>query len=440
MDTSLQLPMPIPKHGWVPREMHRELVRMMYENNLLTFHTERTFPLKKGGKTDIFVNVRLVRSFPAMIPVLAKLYAHPLRWINADLFADVPDAISPLCGHISAETGKPYVTIRKEPKEGRVSDANIVGSFKSSDSVVIIDDVITDGASKIGPIAVCREKGLVVKAILPLVDRQDGWQENFQEIGMDVPVWAGLTLHDVRRELISLGLMRRANPELEEDNPIIVALDGQPWEKMQRIADVLRPTGCIFKVNDVLVEEGLNLLPELSAYGRIMVDLKLHDIPQTVENVCRRMRNHPPWAITVHASGGRKMVESARRGLGNAPTKILAVTILTSFTPSDCDKIYHRRPLIQVGLLANEVSRAGADGFVCSPREGWYLRKHYKKMLIVTPGVRPLGSAKGDQKRTATPEYAISHGANYVVIGRPITGAKKPLDAMTRILIENGLM
>jgi len=124
-----------------------------------------------------------------------------------------------------------------------------------------------------------------VAAIVVMVDRQQGWKKKLADAGFgDIPIWAATTLHDVRRYLIGNGLMQRCDPEAEEKNPIIVALDGKKWEDVLPIIDQLRTTGCILKVNDMLLNEGIRrLLPNLSVYGRVMADIKGHDIKNTLE-------------------------------------------------------------------------------------------------------------------------------------------------------------
>ncbi len=126
----------------------------------------------------------------------------------------------------------PYITIREQAKEGRVAKANSIGSAPFGSSAVIIDDVITDGESKIVPYRQAKEMGLRVENLVVLVDRQQGWKQKFEENSIDLSVWAGMTLHDVRKLLITdFGIMQRCAPEVEQKNPIIVALDERVGKK-----------------------------------------------------------------------------------------------------------------------------------------------------------------------------------------------------------------
>lgn len=314
--------LPVPETNWLPREFHAQVAQWLIKYKLSKLDNTRQLPLANGGKTDAYIDVRPGRSNSEANLMLASLYAMPLRWLGISRFLEVPDAISGVAALTSAITGIPYATIRKQPKEGRASDAQIIGEVLAGEEVVIIDDVITDGESKLPALRLCEERGIKVRAIVVLVDRQQGWREHFNKRGITVPVWAGMTLHDFRREAIASGVMLRCDSAIEGKNPIIVALDGKSYDETIAIADRLRPTGCILKVNDLLFAKGIDtLVPELSTYARVMADLKCHEIPNTVVNVCLRIFEFKqrPWAVTVHASGGGEMVSAAHKNLCRVP-------------------------------------------------------------------------------------------------------------------------
>ena len=233
--------------------------------------------------------------------------------------------------------------------------------------------------------------------------------------------------------------MQRCDPAVEEANPIIVALDGRSWEGVLPLLDSLRTSGCIWKVNDLMLQKGLEgILPNLSVYGRVMVDLKGHDIPNTVSNICRHLRKCPPWAVTVHASGWSEMIGAAVTSLAGTGTKVLAVTVLTSLDASGCKEVYNRQPVDQVMHLAKIAFEAGVDGFVCSPEEVGILSSMAwgRKMLFVTPGIRSSGVASGDQQRIGTPKAAMEAGATHLVIGRQILESADPVAEVARIRQE----
>ena len=409
----------------------------LLEFRLLKFDNGRNLPLKSGGKTDVYINLRDARDNPEAISYLAELFAWPVTQLGVERFVEVPDSVSCFAGPLAIETRIPYLTIRDEAKEGRVGNARVIGHANPGDSVCIIDDVITDGASKIGPFIQCHTKmNLAVQALVVLVDRQQGWQQ--QETIKGVNVWAGMTLHDVRRELIAMGEMRRCEEVIEEKNPIIVALDGKSWDEILPLIDQLRTTGCILKVNDFVFAEGMDhLLPELSVYGRVMVDLKCHDIPNPVENACKRLAKHNVWAVTAHASGGGEMVKVAVKALAGTNTKVLAITALTSLDDEECKKIYGKTSAEAVRGLAFLAHTGGAHGFVCSPQEVSDLKAQFpENKLFVTPGVRSDNKAINDQARIATPKGAINNGSHHLVMGRQILGAKDPVAEVKRVLTE----
>ena len=425
----------VPQGRWLDPGQHAEVVRMLLAHGLIEISEAFDKPLANGGTTDIYVNLRLARNSPAVIPLIAGLYADPLRRLGLDRFVEVPDAVSCFAGHISTMTGLPMVTVRKHPKEGRVANADMIGTMRWNERFAIIDDVVTDGASKIEPYRKCvAATGLCGAPLVVLVDREQGWRKRFAEEGVDMHVWAGMTLHDIRCELIASGAMRRCDPEREKRNPVVVALDGKTWNEILPLIARLRTTGCILKVNDLIFEEGMNLIPELETYGRVMVDFKWHDIPATMGNAAARLRPFAPWAVTVHASAGMEGIKAVAKALEGTLTKVLVVTVLTSFDPAMCGEVYHAKPLDQVLAFAKIAPGAGAHGFVCSPAEVGALKSLYPEATFVVPGVRSPGASSDDQERVDTPANAIAAGADHVVMGRQILGAPDPIHELMRVL------
>ncbi len=272
-----------PTQPWLTDVEREELCQGLIRFGLIEWDNKRSLPLKSGGKTDVYINLRDARNNPEAISFITRFFSNPLRRIGFDRFVEVPDSVSCFVGPLSLATNIPYLTIRENPKEGRVAKSNVIGTAPYGATACIIDDVITDGASKIIPYRECEKMGLRGLPLIVLVDRQQGWEKNFKEAGLDVSVWPALTLHDVRRYLIEHGLMERCDKDVENGNRIIVALDGKDWKEILPIVDQLRTTGCIFKVNDLMFEEGFrNIIPNLSVYGRVMIDLKGHDIKNTL--------------------------------------------------------------------------------------------------------------------------------------------------------------
>ncbi len=170
---------------------------------------------------------------------------------------------------------------------------------------------------------------------------------------------------------------------------------------------------------------------------RVFLDLKLHDIPNTVAGAIRAILPLEPALLTVHASGGASMLAAAAEAAAGSSTRLLAVTVLTSL---DADQLaatgVSGEPSEQVLRLAHLASGAGIEGFVCSPLEAQALREAVPAAHLVTPGIRSAGGDRGDQQRVSTPAQAIRSGAAQVVIGRPITQAENPVAAFNTILHE----
>ena len=223
------------------------------------------------------------------------------------------------------------------------------------------------------------------------------------------------------------------------DPRIIIALDYADPAQALNLTRRLDPGACRLKVGKELFTRcGPAVLEQLIGQGfDIFLDLKFHDIPNTVASACAVAADLGVWMINVHASGGRRMLEAARERLENCPhrPKLIAVTVLTSMSAADLDEIgIHTSPEEQVLKLARLAAGTGLDGVVCSAAEaGMLRRKMGSEFCLVTPGIRPAGLTHNDQQRVTTPEEAIANGSDYLVIGRPITQAEDPLKALTTI-------
>ena len=197
-----------------------------------------------------------------------------------------------------------------------------------------------------------------------------------------------------------------------------------------------------FKVGlELFCAGGPRVVAPLIAQGKsVFLDLKLHDIPRTVERAVVAAARHGAQLITVHAAGGREMLRAAATAAAGAPTRprLLAVTVLTSLDASDfADLGVSRAPSDQVAHLAELAVAEGIDGLVCSPQEVGRLRRTLGPgPLLVTPGIRMPEDGAGDQKRTGTPRQAALDGASHIVVGRPILEAADPVAAARRILAE----
>ena len=220
---------------------------------------------------------------------------------------------------------------------------------------------------------------------------------------------------------------------------LIIALDFPTAAQALAFVEPLSPAECKLKVGfELFVAAGPDFVRQLAGRGfEVFLDLKFHDIPNTVASACKAATGLGVWMINVHAAGGAKMMQAAREALQgfDNPPKLIAVTVLTSM-----DKVQlagtgvTAEPAQQVQHLAQLAASSGLDGVVCSAQEAVMLRQLLgDDFLLVTPGIRPVGSDQGDQSRVMTPAQAREAGVSYVVVGRPITQAADPQAVITQI-------
>ena len=220
---------------------------------------------------------------------------------------------------------------------------------------------------------------------------------------------------------------------------LIIALDFPTKDQALQFIKPLSPNDCKLKVGfELFVAAGPDFVRLLVDKGfDVFLDLKFHDIPNTVASACQSASALGVWMMNVHASGGDKMMAAARQSLidCNSTSKLIAVTVLTSMDQMQLSAInVHETPENQVKHLAHLTKRASLDGVVCSANEARMLRKSFgDDFLLVTPGIRPTDSAIGDQQRVMTPAEANEAGVSYIVVGRPITQSQIPLSVIEKI-------
>ncbi|WP_180040242.1 MULTISPECIES: orotidine-5'-phosphate decarboxylase [unclassified Acinetobacter] len=221
---------------------------------------------------------------------------------------------------------------------------------------------------------------------------------------------------------------------------IIVALDAKSQYDALTIAEQLDPALCRVKVGkELFTHEGPSVVKALHDKGfEVFLDLKFHDIPNTTAQAVCAAADMGVWMVNVHASGGRKMMETCveRLKTGNYNTQLIAVTVLTSMGREDlADLGLDVEPFEHVKRLATLTKESGLDGVVCSAQEAKMLRETLgAEFALVTPGIRPAGSAADDQKRIVTPKQAMLDGSTHLVIGRPITKSDNMRQTLKDIL------
>ncbi len=235
--------------------------------------------------------------------------------------------------------------------------------------------------------------------------------------------------------------MSDVNSPAESKSPVIVALDYDNSGEALALVEQLDPSYCRLKVGKQLFTlAGPQFVTRLIDSGYdVFLDLKFHDIPNTVASACKVAADLGVWMLNVHAGGGRRMMEAAREAVdklyGTKPPLLIAVSVLTSMSSEDLRETGVEHSLEeQVKSLSGLAFNAGLDGVVCSAREAGMLKQAFGPgFCLVTPGIRTPDSARNDQRRVLTPVDAVKNGADYLVIGRSITAAENPSNTLLAI-------
>lgn len=243
-------------------------------------------------------------------------------------------------------------------------------------------------------------------------------------------------------QLFQLGQHLPNVPIVMSDPKVLVALDYSSKSEVLSMVDRLDPALCRLKVGKQLFTyHGPAIVEHFQKRGfDVFLDLKFHDIPNTVAQACVAAADLGVWMVNVHAQGGKRMMQAAREALdkrGDAPL-LIAVTVLTSMDQQDLRELGNTRsPADYARHLAALARESGLDGVVCSAREARDMKANFgSSFKLVTPGIRPLGSEQGDQRRVMTPAEAIALGADYLVVGRPITQSDDPIQVLRQIKSE----
>jgi len=214
---------------------------------------------------------------------------------------------------------------------------------------------------------------------------------------------------------------------------IIVAIDENNFKKASELINKLDPKKCMVKIGSVAFNSiGHEIIYYAADHGfKIFLDLKLHDIPNTVKKSIQGLASLPIKMLTIHTSGGKEMMLAAMEATSDTQIKVFGVTALTSLSDDEVDEIFQRTSSEQVNAMLDLAESAGIDGIVCSPHELKLVKKR-GTLLSITPGIR-LQDSNDDQKRVMTPKEAINLGADFLVIGRPITSHKDKASVFEKI-------
>lgn len=233
-------------------------------------------------------------------------------------------------------------------------------------------------------------------------------------------------------------LMMNDSSTSNQRTPVIVALDFDNAAATLAFARQLNPELCQLKIGkELFTATGRSLSEQLIQQGfKLFLDLKYHDIPNTVAQACKVAAQMGVWMVDVHTLGGRRMMEAAAEAVANEAHKplLIGVTVLTSMAASDLAEVGISVPADEMVLrLASLAKSSGLDGVVCSAQEASMLKQNLNDCLLVTPGIRMSLAINDDQRRVMTPEMALAAGSDYLVMGRPVTQAADPIAVLNQV-------
>ena len=417
-----------------------ELIINTKSPDVLLYSPEKPFTLKSGKLSPVFCNFGNITSGEA-ISHLGDIYASSI--INNKLEFDViygsaykgiPLAVT-VARSLYEKQGKnfPYAFNRKEAKD-HGEGGQLVGADMKGKKVLIVDDVITTGKATIESIDLIEKAGGRAVGLIVSVDRR----ETKSSLPGNIPVIGITTLDNVLKAKETQTNAQKKPAE------IIVALDVDNRRQAEKLIAKLNPKRCKIKVGlQLFTAEGPSIVKYLQSKGfDVFLDLKYLDIPNTVYNAVWQAAELNVWMLTVHTMGSDLMLSQAKQAATDYVEKypkkrvplIVGVTVLTSLSEKELQTTFKFHDMPNAVLsLATKANQHHLDGIVCSPQEAAMIRSHKQQFgpnfLIVTPGIR-LTADTQDQVRVATPEAAVQSGSNYLVVGRPITQAKDPNQAL----------
>jgi orotidine-5'-phosphate decarboxylase len=411
---------------YLPETVLSRLVQSLKQIGAIQFGD---FTLKSGQKSSYYFNLRLIYSYPRVLREVVDMIHETVKAETYDRVSGVPTAGIPYASVYSICHDVPMIMLRKERKD-HGTHSLVEGAFKKGQTVLLIEDVTTTGASILESCQQLESEGLIVKTIVTIIDRRP----NIDADGLIIK--SLLTVADC---------FDHPDPDPDpKETGLIVALDGITEKNALDNLVIQLGDKVIYKVNDAYIRFGPSVIQDLRKHGAsVFLDLKWCDIPNTVANYAKIACDLDVDMFTIHCLGGYEMMKAVVDVVKSAilRPKVFGVTVLTSLDGCSLNKLGIDKPIQElIEQMARCAQEAGLDGLVCSPHEISIVRKICgPDFLIITPGIRPtwtLGQ-QDDQKRVTTPEKALELGANYIVVGRPILKAAEyemtPKEAVDKI-------
>ena len=366
-----------------------------------------------GEDGEILLRLDKARQSPDAIGFLTDIYKNPVTRLRPDLLVEANDSVSTIVPLLAREMGIPYLKFNTASGE---LDEEARGHSVTNKRAVIITDTIENAEAIMPVYRACKKRRLDIGPMIALLDMANGWRRNFDKFQVDMPVWPGMSIDDMRRSLMSQGYIERP---LEEGvvNPVIFSLEGKKWDHAMHVARSLQPLGCLYQVSDHVVEYSCaDIVGYLGIYGPVIVDLNISHAPAVAGDICTRLKKYRPWAVTVDGFSGEKLTQVAVKSLRGSSTRVLVNALAPALDKAEMGLLHATpKPERLIDRIAESTNRAQADGIVCAPEHVLAIKKRYPKMLVIAADARTTGSSLPADEDDPNID-ALRHGASYVVV------------------------
>lgn len=364
--------------------------------------------------TNILLRLDKARQSPDAIGFLTDIYKNPVTRLRPDILVEANDSVSTIVPLLAREMNIPYLKFNTATGE---LDEEARGHSVTNKRAVIVTDIIENGESIMPVYRACKKRRLNIGPMVALLDMANGWRRDFEKFQVDMPVWSGMSIDDMRRCLIDHGYIDNYQVNGGEISPVIFSLEGKKWDNAMHVARSLRPMNCMYKVSDHVVEYSCaDIVGYLGIYGPVIVDLNISHTPEVTGDICTRLKKYNPWAVTVNGFGGEKLTQVAVKSLRGADTKVLVNAVVPSLDKAELGLLFGTPQVDRlIDRIAESTNSADADGIICAPEHVLPVKKRYPKMLVVASDVHSLGVALPDDEEDKNVD-ALQRGASYVVL------------------------
>jgi len=363
---------------------------------------------------DIALRLDKARQSPDAIGFLTDIYKNPVTRLRPEILVEANDSVSTIVPLLAREMNIPYLKFNIATGE---LDEEARGHSVTNKRAVIVTDIIDNGEAIMPVYRACKKRRLDIGPMIALLDMGNGWRRDFEKFQVDMAVWPGMIIDDMRRSLVSQGYLDSCPTEDGALSPVIFSLEGKKWDHAMHLARSLRSLHCLFQVSDHMVEHSCaDIVGYLGIYGPVIVDLNISHTPEVTGDICTRLKKYRPWAVTVDGFSGEKLTQVAVKSLRGSGARVLVNAIAPSLDKAEMGLLHGTpQPERLIDRIAESTNRAQADGIICAPEHVLAINKRYPNMLIIAADVRSSAITMPAQDEDSNID-ALRHGANYVVV------------------------